>query len=134
MLSSIDNIGHQNIYYYDPLGRVTKVIFCPDTSYESSTTTQYNLIKDEEDNIKEISIVDTDIRENARKTQFDSLHRPIEEYRSDISSDNMPHWFKIASQSYDGFGRRKTQTTYDYHVPIANQPDNNTTSIEKILL
>ena len=139
LLLETDEQGNKTIYEYDQLGRILKHIFNQGTEYENTLTTTYNLVKDDQELVREISTTETDTKGNKKRTYFDGMGRVIKQVHNDVdwaakerASDdaNNPKWFETLKQEYNDIGRKVRIKTTDHALdPTQASTDPEETSL-----
>lgn len=81
VMSKTDPQGVETLYCYDTLGRITRRTLCPNSEYESITSWEYGINK--EDGVYSI---ETDASGNKNKARFDGAGRAIKKHRFDVDT------------------------------------------------
>ncbi|OCA56491.1 RHS repeat domain-containing protein [Photorhabdus namnaonensis] len=120
--STTDRQGSQTTYSYDNLGRLVKRVLNPNTEYENTYTTTYELSTD-------ITTTRTDSSGNSQVLYFDGMGRILKKTRNDQSAlsssgQSNTEQYTYLTRTYDELGRLATSITQDVDTTSSPQTQN----------
>ncbi|EAM8642461.1 hypothetical protein D1V04_15020 [Salmonella enterica] len=115
MQSYTNRAGNQEKFFYDSLGRITRIICNPQSKYENIKEFTYNLLKNDNGEITEISTQIKNLNTGMIEVYFfDGAGRIYSEFKNAADFDQPDTFYEVKSIKWDARGRKHSEINKDY--------------------